>query len=133
MDTQPDSINPLTCPDSNEYFHWHETMATSAQYYINDQGVPVEKACVWGEDGSNRGNWAPTTLGVHRDPYGRTWLSIGSTTQNNPINSSSLDYTITIEGDLGFKCRYSDGKYCGGNNYEDCSKSWCEVSSPFLS
>lgn len=132
MNTQPESTNPLTCPDSNKYYLWKGTLPTSAHYYINNQGVPVENACTWAADGTNMGNWAPSTLGVHQDPDGRTWLQVGSSKQNNPTSSTSLNYTITIEGDLGNKCRYSNGKYCIGDNYDQCNESWCLVSSSFF-
>lgn len=127
LNTQPDSINDLTCPDAKSYFR-HEGAATSAQYYINNQGVVVSSACTWGVDGSDMGNWAPSYLGVGQDPFGKTWLSIASTAQNLPSNYKALNYTVEITGDISGTCRLSDGQYCSGASYEDCNESGCTVS-----
>ncbi|KAL8733870.1 MAG: hypothetical protein Q9166_001858 [cf. Caloplaca sp. 2 TL-2023] len=127
LNTQPGSLNPLTCPDSNKYFK-HDGDPTSAQYYVNNRGVPVHEACSWNTDGSGKGNWAPTYFGVGQDPYGKTWLSISSTKQNNPKSYSPLDYVAEIVGDdLSGKCRLKNGKYCSGENYDDCNETGCTV------
>ncbi|KAI4183310.1 MAG: hypothetical protein L6R41_005467 [Letrouitia leprolyta] len=127
LDTQPDSENPLTCPDSSTYFK-HNGDPTTAQYYVNNRGVPVHEACQWNADGSGKGNWAPTYFGVGQDMNGKTWLSISSTKQNNPKSYSPLDYVAEIVGDdLSGKCRLKNGKYCSGNNYDDCNDSGCTV------
>ena len=89
----------------------------------------MEDACTWGKDGTGQGNWAPSYLGVGQDPYGKTWLSISSTAQNNPTNYQPLDYTVEITGDgLSGKCRLQGGKYCSGDNYDDCNEEGCTVS-----
>ncbi|KAI4151844.1 MAG: hypothetical protein L6R39_001942 [Caloplaca ligustica] len=98
LNTQPGSENPLTCPDSSTYFK-HDGSPTTAQYYVNNRGVPVHEACSWNTDGSGKGNWAPTYFGVGQDTYGKTWLSISSTKQNNPKSYSPLDYVAEIVGD----------------------------------
>ncbi|KAL8867862.1 MAG: hypothetical protein Q9174_005383 [Haloplaca sp. 1 TL-2023] len=127
LDTQAGSVNPLTCPDSTKYFE-HEGLPTSAQYYVNNRGVPVDEACIWGVDGSGKGNWAPTYFGVGQDPYGKTWLSIASTKQNNPKSYSPLDYDAEIVGDgLSGKCKLVGGKYCSGDGYDDCNDVGCTV------
>ncbi|KAL8994263.1 MAG: hypothetical protein Q9169_005716 [Polycauliona sp. 2 TL-2023] len=127
LDTQPGSLNPLTCPSANEYFK-HDGDPTSAQYYVNNRGVPIHEACSWNTDGSGKGNWAPTYFGVGQDPYGKTWLSIGSTKQNNPISYSPLDYDAEIVGDdLSGSCKLKSGQYCSGDKYEDCNDSGCTV------
>lgn len=126
LNTQPESTSPLTCPDANNYFQW-DGLPTSAQYYINNQGITVENACTWGTDGSDMGNWAPSYLGVGQDVYGKTWLSISSTAQNNPSSYSPLNYTVTIQGETSGNCRVSNGKYCSGNNYDDCNDQGCTV------
>ncbi|KAL8810079.1 MAG: hypothetical protein Q9223_002635 [Gallowayella weberi] len=127
LNTQPGSLNPLTCPDSNKYFR-HNGDPTSAQYYVNNRGVPVHEACSWNTDGSGKGNWAPTYFGVGQDPYGKTWLSIASTKQNNPKSYTPLDYVAEIVGDdLSGKCRLKSGKYCSGDNYDDCNDTGCTV------
>ena len=131
LNTQPGSLNPLTCPDSNRYFK-HNGDPTSAQYYVNNRGVPVHEACSWNTDGSGKGNWAPTYFGVGQDPYGKTWLSISSTKQNNPKSYSPLDYNAEIVGDdLSGKCKLKSGKYCSGHNYDDCNDIGCTVRYPF--
>ncbi|KAL8971436.1 MAG: hypothetical protein Q9197_003270 [Variospora fuerteventurae] len=127
LNTQPDSESPLTCPDSSTYFK-HEGNPTTAQYYVNNRGVPVNEACSWSTDGSGKGNWAPTYFGVGQDTYGKTWLSIASTRQNNPKSYSPLDYVAEIVGDgLSGKCRLTDGRYCSGSNYDDCNDMGCTV------
>lgn len=132
MNTQPESTSPLTCPDANNYFQW-DGLPTSAQYYINNQGIAVHDACMWGTDGSDMGNWAPSFLGVGQDVYGKTWLSISSTAQNNPSSYSPLNYTVTIQGDTSGNCRVSNGKYCSGDNYDDCNDHGCTVSTTLFS
>ncbi|KAI4127747.1 MAG: hypothetical protein LQ338_003058 [Usnochroma carphineum] len=127
LNTQPGSENPLTCPDSSTYFQ-HDGNPTTAQYYVNNRGVPVQKACSWNTDGSGEGNWAPTYFGVGQDMNGKTWLSISSTKQNNPKSYSPLDYVAEIVGDdLSGKCRLKDGQYCSGDDYDDCNDTGCTV------
>ncbi len=125
--TNAGSTHPLTCPDSKTYFK-HDGDSTTAQYYINNQGVPLEEACSWNVDGSGEGNWAPSYLGVGQDVYGKTWVSIGSTAQNNPKTYTPLNYTVEITGDsLSGKCRLKNGKYCSGENYDNCNEKGCNV------
>ncbi|KAL9006806.1 MAG: hypothetical protein Q9188_000417 [Gyalolechia gomerana] len=127
LNTQPGSESPLTCPDSSTYFK-HNGDPTTAQYYVNNRGVPVHEACQWNTDGSGKGNWAPTYFGVGQDVNGKTWLSISSTKQNNPESYSPLDYVAEIVGDdLSGKCRLKEGKYCSGDNYDDCNDTGCTV------
>ena len=126
LNTQPDSTNPLTCPDAATYFQ-HDGDPTSAQYYINNQGVALQSACIWGTDGSDMGNWAPSYLGVGQDMSGKTWLSISSTAQNDPVSYSPLNFTIKIAGHVSGNCGLSDGKYCSGDNYEHCNEQGCTV------
>ncbi|KAL9103545.1 MAG: hypothetical protein Q9163_001423 [Psora crenata] len=131
LNTEPRSINVLTCPDASTYFR-HDGDPTSAQYYINNQGVSVQNACIWGADGTNMGNWAPSYLGVGQDAFGKTWLAISSTAQNNPTNYKPLNFVVEIVGDTSGKCRLSKGKYCSGDNYDDCNELGCTVG-PFTS
>ena len=135
MNTLPGQLYNLTCPDSKSYYK-HKGASTTAEYYINNQGVDVEDACSWGKDGTNRGNWAPTYVGVGADLYGKTWVSIASTEQNDPTNHQPLNYTITLTGEgLSGKCRLKNDKYCSGDNYETCSSgqyAGCTVSGPCI-
>ena len=128
LNTNAGDTQPLTCPNSAEYYK-HEGASTTAQYYINNKGVDVKDACTWGKDGSHQGNWAPSYLGVGQDTNGKTWLSISSTAQNNPTDYKPLDYTVEIVGDgLSGKCKLSGGKYCSGDSYSDCNDQGCTVS-----
>lgn len=105
---------------------------TSAQYYVNPKGVSVEKACQWGSPAEDVGNYAPMNLGVGYS-NGAAWLSIF---QNMPTTDAKLDYTVELVGDDGGfdnfvgKCKYSNGQYCSGDDYENCSSSGagCTVS-----
>lgn len=133
LNTQPGSLNPLTCPSANKYFK-HNGDPTSAQYYVNNRGVPIHEACSWNTDGSGKGNWAPTYFGVGQDLYGKTWLSIASTKQNNPQSYSPLDYDAEIVGDdLSGRCKLKSGKYCSGEEYDDCNDTGCTVRCIFTS
>ena len=128
LNTQPKQTYNLTCPDAQSYFQ-HDGDATSAQYYVNNKGVPLEEACSWNVDGSHMGNWAPTYFGVGADLTGRTFLSIATTSDNQPTNYEPLDYTAEIVGDgLSGKCRLKDGQYCSGVAYDDCNDVGCTVS-----
>ncbi len=54
-----ESSNPyeLTCPDQ-DFYKW-KGQRTSAQYYVNPAGTPLEQACTWGKKGSEVGNFSP--------------------------------------------------------------------------
>ncbi|KAK5136503.1 hypothetical protein LTR08_002847 [Meristemomyces frigidus] len=125
LDTQPGTTSNLTCPDADNYYSW-EGGHTSAQYYVNPEGVSVEDACQWGSDANPWGNYAPLNLGVGYSS-GAAWLAIF---QNAPTTTAKLDYTVEIVGDnLSGTCRYSNGQYCSGDNYDSCSSSTgCTVS-----
>jgi len=125
--TQPGESGNLTIPDAKNYFK-HEGNPTSAQYYVNNPGVPVSSACTWNTDGSHAGNWAPTFCGLGKDVNGRTWLQLATTAQNNPSDYEPLDMTMEVEGETSGKCRLKDGMYCSGENYENCNPNSCLVS-----
>lgn len=108
LNTQPGSEYELTCPDANNYYRWGGA-STSAQYYINPSGAPVEDACRWNSAGSNLGNWAPVNLGVGKGPSGMTYISLF---QNAPTNPDGvLDFNIEITGDVSSKCEYRGGQF----------------------
>jgi len=125
LDSQPGSTTPLTCPDANNYYTW-QGAHTSAQYYVNPAGVSVEDGCQWGSDANPWGNFAPMNLGVGYS-NGAAWLSIF---QNAPTTDAKLDFAVEIVGDgISGTCKYSNGQYCGGANYDDCSSTTgCTVS-----
>jgi len=115
----------LTCPDAANYYQW-QGKSTSAQYYVNPAGVSVSDACQWGTAANPWGNFAPMNLGVGWS-NGAAWLSIF---QNAPTTNAKLDFTVQITGDgVSGTCRYQNGVYCGGANYDQCSSTTgCTVS-----
>jgi SUN family beta-glucosidase len=107
----------LACPDGDDYYKKGNS-PTSAQYYVNPKGVPIEKACQWGSPGEDVGNYAPLNIGVGW-MGGKGWLSIF---QNAPTTDAKLDFTVELVGDdMNGKCRYQNGQYCSGDNYENCN------------
>jgi hypothetical protein len=126
VNAQPGSTANLTCPDADNYYKW-QGGKTSAQYYVNPAGVAVEDACTWGSSANPWGNWAPMNVGVGWS-NGAAWLSIF---QNAPTTDVKQDYTVEIVGDsISGTCRYQNGQYCGGANYDSCSSTTgCTVSN----
>lgn len=119
LDSRPGSTTPLTCPDASNYYNW-QGAHTSAQYYVNPAGVSVQDGCQWGSDANPWGNYAPLNLGVGYS-NGAAWLSIF---QNSPTTNAKLDFAVEIVGDgISGTCKYSNGQYCGGANYDDCSST----------
>lgn len=117
LDVRAGSVRKLAVPDAAKFWKTASGASTSAQYYINMPGYPVEKACVWGNAGDDFGNFAPTNLGVGISG-GTAYISVFKNypTQQNAI----LPYTITIEGG-SIPCQYRNGQYCTGVNYSHCS------------
>lgn len=115
----------LTCPDAANYYKW-QGGSTSAQYYVNPAGVSVEDACQWGSSANPWGNYAPMNLGVGYS-NGAAWLSIF---QNSPTTDAKLEFTVEITGDgISGTCKYQNGQYCGGANFDECSETTgCTVS-----
>ena len=126
LDAEPGTTSNLTCPDASNYYNW-EGGHTSAQYYVNPEGTSVQDACQWGSSANPWGNYAPLNLGVGYS-NGAAWLSIF---QNAPTTTASLDFTVEITGDgLSGTCKYSNGQYCSGVNYDSCSATTgCTVST----
>jgi len=122
LDTQPGSTSNLTCPDADNYYNW-KGGHTSAQYYVNPEGVSVEDACQWGTEHNPWGNFAPLNLGVGYSA-GAAWLAIF---QNAPTTSAKLDFSVEIVGDdISGSCKYSNGQYCSGSSCS--STTGCTVS-----
>lgn len=124
-DALPGATTNLTCPDADKAYTWKGS-STSAQYYVNPAGVPLEDGCQWGSEANPWGNFAPMNIGVGYT-NGAAWLSIF---QNAPTTDAKLEFTVEIKGDsISGTCRYSNGQYCGGANYDDCSSTkGCTVS-----
>jgi hypothetical protein len=128
LNTLPGQTYELTCPDANTYYQWKspsgQVLPTSAQYYINPQGLPPSKACTWGDAGSNCGNWAPVNAGVGKGADGNIYISLFPNTPTNP--DGTLDYSIAITGDVSGKCSYSGGTYFmnGAKSATGCTVSY---------
>ncbi|EME88289.1 uncharacterized protein MYCFIDRAFT_55294 [Pseudocercospora fijiensis CIRAD86] len=125
VNVEPGCTSNLTCPDASNYYNW-QGKSTSAQYYVNPAGVPVEKACQWGSASNPWGNYAPLNLGVGYS-NGAAWLSVF---QNAPTTNAKLEFCVEIQGDnVSGKCKYSNGQYCGGADGNSCSSTTgCTVS-----
>jgi hypothetical protein len=104
----PGSTDPLTNPISADYYSW-QGASTTAQYYVNNQGVSESDACQWGTAGSNQGNWAPVNIGVGVGAGGITYISIFPNSPTNP--DGQLNFNIKITGDVNGKCGYMNGHY----------------------
>lgn len=106
----PGETGYLANPDQDKYYFW-EGKPTSAQYYVNSQGIPESEACTWAKPGDAKGNWSPTILGTSFDKTeGFTGLS-----QNPERKDVALNYSITFTGDgVVSPCRYkkSTDQYC---------------------
>jgi len=110
----PGANEPLSVVNEATYYQW-QGKPTSSQYYVNNMGVPVSDACVWGTAGSNMGNWAPLNFGAGYSG-GMTWLSLfpvpGSGALNYNVRIVACDASSSINGE----CSYENGQYSGGAN-----------------
>ncbi|GAB7340139.1 hypothetical protein MBLNU457_6623t1 [Dothideomycetes sp. NU457] len=107
MSVNAGSSESLTCPNEESYYMWQGKL-TSAQYYVNPAGVAPQDACIWGNSGSDTGNWAPLILGAGYS-NGQAWISIFP---NEPTTDADLDFSVSITGDniIG-ACQYRNGAY----------------------
>lgn len=111
----PGSSKPMSVVDEANYYRW-QGKQTSAQYYVNNQGVDVEQGCLWGTSSDDVGNWAPVVLGSGYID-GTTWLSISV----NPNNKNAPNYNVKIEASgsgstISQECKYENGQLTNGNN-----------------
>jgi SUN family beta-glucosidase len=109
-------------------YYRHLGKKTSLQYYINNKGVPEHEACWWSNGTRPVGNWAPMNLGVSYDSdVSRAHISLF---QNRPTTQERLDFTVEflLEQPNSMKCRYSGGKWCSGDDYQNCKEDNCDVS-----
>ena len=126
LQADPGTTSDLTCPNAADYYDW-QGKSTSAQYYVNPKGVSSQEGCQWGSADNNWGNFAPLNLGVGYS-NGAAWLSIFP---NTPTTNAELDFSIEIVGDgLSGRCKYENGQYHSGENYDQTSATGCTVSSP---
>jgi len=109
VDTQPGQTYPLTNPVSSEYYVW-QGKKTTAQYYVNNEGVSVEQACIWDstEFPDSAGNWAPINIGVGKSEDGITYISIFP---NLPTTRAILNFNIEVEGTYSGECWFRNGQY----------------------
>ncbi|KAF1945903.1 SUN-domain-containing protein [Clathrospora elynae] len=132
--TFPVTVGPgetgfLANPDQNEYFFW-EGLKTSAQYYVNKQGVPENEACTWGKEMQGKGNWSPTVFGTSFDD-GPMQQGFSSLKQNELCKNERLGYDITFTGDsVVSPCRYksSTNQYCQGDACSDDMDRGCTAA-----
>ena len=118
--TFPVTVGPgetgfLANPDQQKYFFW-QGKKTSAQYYVNKQGVPEDEACTWGTEMGGKGNWAPAVFGTSFDD-GPMQEGFSSLKQNELCKKERLGYDITFIGDgVVSPCRY-----------KSATNQWCQA------
>jgi hypothetical protein len=114
-------ISLLTSPIAETSYRTNDGRMTSAQYYLQKQGVSVEDGCRWGNPGGDIGNWAPIVLGAGFCD-GKTWLSITQTPENP---NASLGYNVRIVGKDGAPvsqdCRYEGERIIGEGFGDGCT------------
>ncbi|KAH3660031.1 hypothetical protein OGAPHI_007236 [Ogataea philodendri] len=120
------SEKPLSVVEEDSYYHW-KNGKTSAQYYVNNAGVSIEDGCIWGDEGSGVGNWAPLVLGSGYT-NGNTYLSLIP----NPNNKDAPNYNVKIEAADGSTingdCSYIDGSF-SGDSTDGCTVTVTEGSA----
>lgn len=100
----PGSTKALTVPESAVSYMW-EGKVTSAQYYVNNAAVGIEKGCAWGLPGQGVGNWSPMIFGAGEDK-GMMWLSMSQ----NQLSDAPLNFNVEIIGGNSV-CKYENGKF----------------------
>lgn len=103
---QNGDTKPLAVVDEDTYYKWNGK-STSAQYYVNNAGVSMEDGCIWGDESSQVGNWAPLVIGAGKS-NGQTYLSLIP----NPNNHHSANFNVKFKGDnlSGGECSYENGQ-----------------------
>lgn len=106
---------PLTVVDQDTYYTW-QGLKTSAQYYVNNAGISVDDACVWGSSSSGVGNWAPLNFGAGSSD-GVAYLSLIP----NPNNGNALNFNVKIvaaddSSTVIGECIYENGSFSGGSD-----------------
>ncbi|KAJ4376183.1 Protein BZZ1 [Neocucurbitaria cava] len=125
----PGETGFLANPDQSKYYFW-EGRSTSAQYYVNKQGVPESEACTWGEANQGKGNWSPTIFGTSWDDI-NMHRGFSGLSQNQDCKQEQLDYDITFTGDaVVAPCRYqrSTNQYCQAGTCFDNKDQGCTAS-----
>lgn len=117
----PGSTKPLTVPDAAVSYQW-EGMSTSAQYYVNNAGISIDKGCTWGKPDGGLGNWAPMVFGAGQS-NGMMWLSMSQ----NQLNSGPLNFNVEIIGGNSV-CKYENGKFSTPGGCTTAAKPGTPVS-----
>lgn len=136
--TFPVTVGPgqtgfLANPDQQTYFFW-QGKRTSAQYYVNKQGVPEDEACTWGTEMGGKGNWAPAVFGTSFDD-GPVQQGFSSLKQNELCKQERLGYDITFVGDdVVSACRYKSAtnQWCEGDQCWEDPDRGCTVGHTFI-
>lgn len=123
------SSRAVSVVDEDSYYKWNG-QKTSTQYYVNNAGVSVEDGCIWGEEGSGVGNWAPVVLGAgYTDGF--TYLSIIP----NPNNKTPPNFNVKIVandgGSISGECYYENGSY-NGNGSDGCTVTVTSGTASFV-
>jgi hypothetical protein len=124
----PGETGFLANPDQQKYFFW-QGKKTSAQYYVNKQGVPESEACTWGTPMGGKGNWAPAVFGTSFDD-GPANEGFSSIKQNELCKQERLGYDITFVGDgIVSPCRYKSAtnQWCEGDTCWEDPDRGCTV------
>lgn len=123
------SSNLISVVDEDSYYKW-QGKKTSTQYYVNNAGVSAEDGCLWGDDASKVGNWAPVVLGAGYTD-GVTYLSIIP----NPNNKTPPNYNVRIEADenssISADCYYENGVY-NGSGSDGCTVTVTSGTASFV-
>ena len=112
--TKPGGEYVLTNINAATAYQW-QGKYTSGQFYVNNQGVELDQACVWDSTDypDSAGNWAPVNIGAGTDINGVTYISIFP---NTPTTTAKLDFDIVISGDINGDCYLKSGSYYGGSS-----------------
>jgi len=132
LTVSPGQIAELANPNQANYWFWNGN-PTSAQYYINNKGVPESEACTWGNGAKASGNWAPLNFGTSWDDF-RMNMGFSGLAPNNQWTQEKLDFSVTFTGDgIQNACKWDSQKqqYCqgSGNDFSNCGNPFgCTVN-----
>ncbi|CCK73589.1 SUN family protein NCA3 NDAI_0G06060 [Naumovozyma dairenensis CBS 421] len=119
--------SPVSVVDEDSFFKW-SGKKTSSQYYVNNAGVSVEDGCVWGDEDSQVGNWAPIIFGAGYT-NDQTYLSL----LPNPNTNQKANFNVKIVGtdgsDVQGECIYENGSF---SSSDGCTVSVLSGSAQFI-
>jgi hypothetical protein len=61
---QPGDTIQLPVIQSQTFYKTNENKPTTGQFYLNNPGVPVDQACIWGSPGQLKGNFVSMNMGA---------------------------------------------------------------------